>query len=72
MNNLGWGLLLDLYFWIGVASAMLFFGVWACIELFLGVAQKAQETIRVVRNPEASSLPSLSDEVAEEPFWNPS
>lgn len=73
MNPIGWGLLLDLYFWIAVASAILFFGVWACIELIIGSQEKYMKFIRAVSSRETSPHPSPSDEDDEEQqYWNPS
>jgi len=67
MNDIGWGLLLNLYFWIGVAAALLFFGVWACIEIFLGASHKAQETIRAVRS--RKDTPNRSPGSGQDEEW---
>jgi hypothetical protein len=67
MNDIGWTLLLNLYFWIGAATALLLFGVWACIEIFLGAAHKAQETIRVARG--RTDTPNRSPGSEEDEEW---
>ena len=72
MTQVGWGLLLNLYFWIGVSTALLFFGVWACIEIFLGAAHKAHETIRVVRGRKNTPHPSPASKEEEEWYGNAS
>ncbi|NJD62638.1 MAG: hypothetical protein FIA93_07945 [Deltaproteobacteria bacterium] len=72
MNRIGWDLLLNLYFWIFVASGVLFLGVWACIEIFLGAAQKARKTLHVVRGQKASPHPSPGAEDVEEWYGNAS
>jgi uncharacterized membrane protein len=39
--EIGWGLLLNMIFWIGVISAMVFFGVWVGIRFWTTPRAKA-------------------------------
>jgi len=58
MNDIGWGLLLNLLFWIAVASATVFIVVWASVEFFLGSAQRVRKTVRAWSGRKDSPNPS--------------
>jgi len=68
MNDIGWGILLNLIYWIGVASALLFFGVWALVEFCLGAWRKIMENIRVVSGRKTYPHPFPAREEVEEPY----
>ena len=55
MSDIGWGLLLNLVFWIVVVSGLVFACVFAGVELFLGVAQRVRKTARAGRRPSSAS-----------------
>jgi hypothetical protein len=67
MNDIGWGLLLNLIFWIVVISAIVVIGVWVCVDLF-DVRPKAQENIRAGSGRNASPHPSPVSEETEERY----
>lgn len=68
MNEIGWGLLLNLIFWIMVVSAMVLIWVLACVEFFLGATQRVRKTIRAASGRKASPHPSPEHEEAEERY----
>jgi hypothetical protein len=68
MNDIGWGLLLNLLFWVVVATATVFLMVWAFVELFLGAAQRARKTARAWSGRKDSPNPSPSREEAGERY----
>lgn len=49
MDDIGVGLLLNLVFWVVSVSALVFLGVWAAVNLFLGVAERMNRVKKTVR-----------------------
>jgi hypothetical protein len=68
MNDIGWGLLLNLLFWVVVISAILFAAVWASVEFFLGAAQRVRKTVRAWGGRKDPQNPSQTDEEAGERY----
>jgi len=68
MNDIGWGLLLNLLFWVVVISAMIFAAVWASVEFFLGAAQRVRKSVRAWSGRKDSPNPSPTREEAEEQY----
>ena len=64
MNDIGWGLLLNLLFWIVVVSGLVFACVFAGVEFFVGVAQRVTKTLRAGKGRSTSSKPSRVQEEA--------
>jgi hypothetical protein len=68
MNDIGWGLLLNLLFWVAVASAFVFIMVWAAVELFLGAAQRVRKTTHAMSARKDSPNPSQAHEETGERY----
>jgi hypothetical protein len=68
MNDIGWGLLLNLLFWVAVATAFVFLIVWASVGFFLGAAQRVRKTTRAMSTRKDSPNPSPAREEAGERY----
>ena len=68
IGEIGWGLLLNLLFWIVVVSAMVFIAVWASVEFFLGTAQRVRKSVRALSGRKDSPNPSPAHEEAGERY----
>lgn len=62
MNDIGWGLLLNLLFWVAVATATVFTLAWASVKFFFGTAHHVRKTARALGGRKDSPNPSTSHE----------
>lgn len=58
MNDIGWGLLLNLLFWVAVASATVFIIVLGSVKLFLGATQRVRKSAHALGGRKNSTDPS--------------
>jgi hypothetical protein len=60
MNDIGWGLLLNLLFWVAVATATVFALAWVSVKFFFGTAHQVRNTARAWGGRKDSPNPSMS------------
>jgi hypothetical protein len=68
MSDIGWGLLLNLLFWVLVISALVFGAVWASVEFFLGAAHRVRKSVRAMSGRKESPNPARTYEESGERY----